>query len=100
MGPWPGEFTYLLICLLTYLLTHLLTNLHTYLLPYVIAVAFFIGWEEKITGWFVQESVDGETVTGDTLLPQSLSKFTVLMSVLLVYIISVSWLFANMGVGL
>ena len=65
-----------------------------------IAVAFFIGWEEKITGWFVQESVDGETVTGDTLLPQSLSKFTVLMSVLLVYIISVSWLFANMGVGL
>ena len=38
-------------------------------------------------------------VTGDTLLPQSLSKFIIpLMSVLLVYIISVSWLFVDMGV--
>ena len=64
-----------------------------------IAVAFFIGWEERITGWFVDESADGETVSGDLILAQSFSKFTVLMSVVLVYIISISWLFAAMGVG-
>ena len=64
-----------------------------------IAVAFFIGWEERITGWFVDESADGETVSGDHILAQSFSKFTVLMSVVLVYIISISWLFAAMGVG-
>ena len=64
-----------------------------------IAVAFFIGWEERITGWFVEESADGETVFGDNILAQSFSKFTVLMSVVLVYIITISWLFASMGVG-
>ena len=64
-----------------------------------IAVAFFIGWEERITGWFVDESADGGTVSGDNILAQSFSKFTVLMSVVLVYIITISWLFAAMGVG-
>ena len=64
-----------------------------------IAVAFFIGWEERITGWFVEESSDGETVFGDAILTQTFSKFTVLMSVVLVYIIAISWLFAAMGVG-
>ena len=64
-----------------------------------IAVAFFIGWEERITGWFVDESTDGETVVGDTILAQSFSKFSIMMSVVLVYIITISWLFAAMGVG-
>ncbi len=64
-----------------------------------IAVAFFIGWEERITGWFVDESTDGETVVGDTILAESFSKFSVMMSVVLVYIITISWLFAAMGVG-
>ena len=64
-----------------------------------IAVAFFIGWEERITGWFVDESTDGETVVGDNILAQSFSKFSVMMSVVLVYIITISWLFAAMGVG-
>lgn len=64
-----------------------------------IAVAFFIGWEERITGWFVEESADGETVSGDIILAQSFSKFTVLMSVVLIYILTISWLFAAMGVG-
>ena len=64
-----------------------------------IAVAFFIGWEERITGWFVEESSDGKTVTGDAILDQSFNRFTVLMSVVLTYIIAMSWLFAAMGVG-
>ena len=64
-----------------------------------IAVAFFIGWEERITGWFVEESADANTVTGDKILVQSFSKLTVLMSVVLAYIIAMSWLFAAMGVG-
>ena len=64
-----------------------------------ICVAFFIGWEEKITGWFVQESADAESVTGDDILAQSFGKVTMLMSVVLLYIITISWLFATMGVG-
>ena len=64
-----------------------------------IIVAFFIGWEEKITSWFVNEKESTNEIMGDEIPDTSIRRLTILMSSWLVFSLVVSWLFAAMEVG-
>jgi len=66
-----------------------------------IGVAFFIGWEEKITAWFVTTDSDGDSssIIGDESISTLFGKFTMMMSITLIYIIVFCCLFTSMGVG-
>ena len=64
-----------------------------------IIVAFFIGWEEKITSWFVNEKESTNDIMGDEIPDTSIRRLTILMSSWLVFSLVVSWLFAAMEVG-
>ena len=62
-------------------------------------VAFFVGWEEKITSWFVNENEVQMEVSGDEISNESIRRITIMLSSWLVFTLIVSWLFASMEVG-
>ena len=62
-------------------------------------VAFFVGWEEKITSWFVNENEMQMEISGDEISNESIRRLTIMLSSWLVFTLIVSWLFASMEVG-
>ena len=62
-------------------------------------VAFFVGWEEKITSWFVNENEVQIEISGDEISNESIRRLTIMLSSWLVFTLIVSWLFASMEVG-
>ena len=62
-------------------------------------VAFFVGWEEKITSWFVNENEMQMEILGDEISNESIRRLTIMLSSWLVFTLIVSWLFASMEVG-
>ena len=62
-------------------------------------VAFFVGWEEKITSWFVNENEVQMEISGDEISNESIRRLTIMLSSWLVFTLIVSWLFASMEVG-
>ncbi len=62
-------------------------------------VAFFVGWEEKITSWFVNEYEVRMEISGDEISNESIRRLTIMLSSWLVFTLIVSWLFASMEVG-
>ena len=62
-------------------------------------VAFFVGWEEKITSWFVNENEMQMEISGDDISNESIRRLTIMLSSWLVFTLIVSWLFASMEVG-
>ncbi len=62
-------------------------------------VAFFVGWEEKITSWFVNENEMQIEISGDEISNESIRRLTIMLSSWLVFTLIVSWLFASMEVG-
>ena len=63
-------------------------------------VAFFVGWEEKITSWFVNENEMQMEISGDEISNESIRRLTIMLSSWLVFTLIVSWLFASMEVGI
>ncbi len=63
-------------------------------------VAFFVGWEEKITSWFVNENEVQMEISGDEISNESIRRLTIMLSSWLVFTLIVSWLFASMEVGI
>ena len=62
-------------------------------------VAFFVGWEEKITSWFVNENEVQMEISGDEISNESIRRLTIMLCSWLVFTLIVSWLFASMEVG-
>ena len=62
-------------------------------------VAFFVGWEEKITSWFVNENEVQMEISGDEISNESIRRLTIMLSSWLVFTLIVSWLFASMEGG-
>ena len=62
-------------------------------------VAFFVGWEEKIPSWFVNENEMQMEISGDEISNESIRRLTIMLSSWLVFTLIVSWLFASMEVG-
>ena len=63
-------------------------------------VAFFVGWEEKITSWFVNENEVQMEISGDEISNESIRRLTIMLSSWLVFSLIVSWMFASMEVGI
>ena len=62
-------------------------------------VAFFVGWEEKITSWFVNGNEEQTEISGDEISDESIRRLTIVLSSWLIFSLVVSWLFASMEVG-